>query len=76
MGTDGAPSQVERLTVDGGRVLDRVTSLTGAQVEDGAYINSWRNIHYPPTGARSWVLAAICWGGDCGGLGFADVYVP
>jgi len=73
IGTDAPPGEVERRSVRGGQVLNRATSLTAADFEiDGSYINSWRNIHYPPAATGTAAMAAVCSEGDCGGLGFAD----
>lgn len=71
--SDGGPSRIERIRVGQRGIAERETVLDAAALIPGAYLNSWRNVHHPASGSGGELVVALCHGGQCGGLGPADI---
>ncbi|MCK9486933.1 MAG: hypothetical protein M0R73_09615 [Dehalococcoidia bacterium] len=73
VGNEAPPTHIERTLLEDGLIQGRVTVLDAAEFAGAdAYLNAWRNVHYPTRGTGEAVLAAICLDAQCGGIGPAD----
>jgi len=70
MGTDAPPQRLDRAVIAEEEVTI-IESLPQSVAGEWDYINSWRNIAYPPTSSGGPLVLSMC-DGNCGGLDFAS----